>query len=183
MQPGARRLCAFDAQRQNEGIMIDVRSPDFIAKATRIVTLLTACAGLFWAIVRPENHDVTKASYSELSKGIEKLNAGLAANHDDIVMLRGYVAKMDNQSLFVVPSSVEDAGVTAAVEAHAPPRAVKVTSPALPHRVISLNIGAGGGAPAAPAAPVDAMLAPPVLHEPAAPYHPPTFDSVLKAAK
>ena len=169
--------------------MINVRSPDFIAKARRVVTLLTACAGLFWAVFRPEDHTVTAASYKELSQGIEKLNTAVAANHDDVVMLRGYVAKMDNQSLFVVadagpPVAAVDAGVTA-VEAHAAARTIKVTSPALPHRTITLNIGAGGGAPAPPAAPAmtDAYLEPPPVHTPEAPYHPPTFDSVLKAAK
>ena len=134
--------------------MVDVRSPDFIRKATRTVTLLTACAGLFWAIVRPEGHAATEASYKELSAGIEKLNAGMAANHDDIVMLRGYVAKMDGQTLLVVPDVAADAGAPVqAPPTAASPKTIKVVTPSAPHHVISLNIGSGGGPPAPPAAP------------------------------
>ena len=66
-----------------------------LALARRTLVFLTALAGLLTALFKPENHDVTKVSYEQLSAGIEKLNVAMAANHDDLVMLRGYVAAKD----------------------------------------------------------------------------------------
>ena len=140
-----------------------------LAAARRLLVFLTALAGLLTAIFKPQNHEVTKVSYEELSAGLEKLNAAVAANHDDVVMLRGYVAKMDGERLLqsTVFAVAVDAGVVtstpAAGASPAPKRGAPVVLVAPP-------------APAASASP------PPPVHEAAPAYHPPKFDAVLRMA-
>jgi hypothetical protein len=132
-----------------------------LATARKLIVFLTAITALLTAIFKPQNHDVTKVSYEELSVGLEKLNAAVAANHDDVVMLRGYVAKMDGERL-IAPIVVVDAG--AVVSAPAGASAPKRTTPVV---IVAPPSSAGP---------------PPPVHEAAPQYHPPKFDAVLRMA-
>src|SRR5580692_2703365 len=136
-----------------------------LAAARRLLVFLTALAGLLTALFKPQNHEVTKVSYEELSAGIEKLNAAVAANHDDVVMLRGYVAKMDGERLLTPAVVAVDAGVAL----------VPIPAPS-PKRTTTVTVLSAPAAPAASAAP------PPPVHEAAVQYHPPKFDAVLRMA-
>ena len=142
-----------------------------LAAARRLLVFLTALAGLLTAIFKPQSHEVAKVSYDELSAGIEKLNVAVAQNHDDVVMLRGYVAKMDGERL--MQSTVFTVAVDASAVVPAP--GAGVGAPAAPKRTAPVVV-VSPPLPAASAAP------PPPVHEAAPAYHPPKFDAVLRMA-
>ena len=140
-----------------------------LAAARRLLVFLTALAGLLTAIFKPQNHEVTKVSYEELSAGLEKLNAAVAANHDDVVMLRGYVAKMDGERLMSTVVTV-DAGVVLSASGTGGAGAAPAPKRAAPIIVVE------------PPAPASSAGPPPPVHEAAPAYHPPKFDAVLRMA-
>ena len=140
-----------------------------LALARKWVVFLTAVAGLLTAIFKPQSHEVTKVSYEELSAGIEKLNVAMAANHDDVVMLRGYVAKMDGERLMSTVVTV-DAGVVLSASGTGGAGAAPAPKRAAPIIVVE------------PPAPASSAGPPPPVHEAAPAYHPPKFDAVLRMA-
>ncbi len=127
-------------------------------------TLITAIAGLATALLKPQDQTVTKAAYQQCTAGIEKLNDGLAQEHQDLATLRGYIAAKEGQSLLaqdLLPAPPIDAGAPAQ-----PPRPPAPPPPPPPRR-------AQGTAPSEP---------PPVAPAPS-PFHPADFDTVLKNAR
>jgi hypothetical protein len=149
-------------------------------------TLITAIAGLATALLKPQDQTVTKAAYQQCTAGIEKLNDGLAQEHQDLATLRGYVAAKDGQSLLaqdLLPAPPADAGAQAQ-----PPRP---THPPPPRRAQGVPARPAGAAPADTAAMANTAYAPPAPapSEPPpatpapAPFHPADFDTVLKNAK
>lgn len=136
-------------------------------------TLVTALAGLATAIWKPQDQSVTKAAYQQCTEGIEKLNDGLAQEHQELATLRGYVAAKDGQLLLLAPAPV-DAGVTPLPPPPPPPKRVqapKPTASAPPPPVASAVVAAAVAPEPPPAAPAPAV------------FHPVDFDTVLKSVK
>src|SRR5271166_514774 len=100
-----------------------------VARLLAAGTLITALAGLATALWKPQDQSVTKAAYQQCTVGIEKLNAGLAQEHENVAMIRGYIAAREGQSLLeknvALTIPFADAGAPAPVSAtpasHAPP--------------------------------------------------------------
>jgi hypothetical protein len=150
------------------------RSKDPVtARLVAMGTLVTALAGLATAIWKPQDQTVTKAAYVQCTQGIEKLNDGLALEHQELATLRGYISAKDGQSLLTQPVSASvDAG--AAAPPPPPPRRAPKPAPVPPEAMLAMP----SMAPPPPAPPEP----PPATPAPTA-FHPVDFDTVLKSAK
>ena len=150
-----------------------------VARLVALGTLVTALAGLATAIWKPQDQTVTRAAYQQCTAGIEKLNDGLAQEHQELATLRGYVAAKDGQPLLAQPPIASfDAGASPAPGAPttaAPPPRRPARPPAAPSAPAATSLAAGPPPPAA-------AEPPPVSPAPAA-FHPQDFDTVLKSAK
>jgi hypothetical protein len=159
-------------------------------------TLVTALAGLATALWKPQDQSVTRAAYQQCTAGIEKLNEGLAKEHENVATLRGYIAAKDGESL-LAPSPqrpVFDAGAAMPLVPPAPPATAAVAPPAPPKKppqgaagkpVVTAPIPVIAMAPTMTAGPRmldDTDGVPPPAPAPV-PYHPADFDTVLKSAK
>ena len=150
------------------------RSKDLLVARLRAWgTLVTAAAGLATALWKPQDQSVTKAAYEQCAAGIEKLNDGLAEEHQELAALRGYIAAKEGQSLISQPPPAES-GAPVLPPPPPPLRRVQgaVPKPTMPASTTS----------ASPPAAAAAAEPPPAAPAPAA-FHPADFDSVLKSVK
>jgi len=153
------------------------RSKDpVVARLMALGTIITALAGLATAIWKPQDQTVTRAAYQQCSQGIERLNDGLALEHQELATLRGYVAAKDGQPLLVQAAPV-DAGAPVLPPPPPPPRRAQGAAPKpAPEPTEAFLAMPSPSPPPAPPEP------PPATPAPAA-FHPVDFDAVLKSVK
>ena len=90
-----------------------------------LVAAVAGLAGSATALVRSANHSATRASHDDLAKQIETLSEQVAANHDDVERLRGFVEARERQN---VPFAQPGASVPTPPAIHAAPPPVRAQS-------------------------------------------------------
>ena len=160
------------------------------ARAKAYGTVIAAVGGLVTAsaaILKPRDDSATKASYTALATGLEKLGAETTQNHDDLVALRGYLAAKEGAPVLSLAMPDVATTLVTPIDGSAPVtpwRAPKVLAAPAKPKVVHLSdvvvvgtLGAiGAGAPSPPAEP-------PEVHAAPTPMKAASFDEVLKSAR
>ncbi len=157
------------------------------AHASRhLLTALAAVLVALAALLRPQDHTVTKNSYEATTAGIAKVEDEIRKNHEDIVALRSYIDGVMHQSVSLP---------TEAAPAASPSPSPSAVPRSTPRHRISLSDALGAAIPnissiaesssPPPMAPAAALLLnevppPPPVHDEPKPWKPPAFDAIEK---
>jgi hypothetical protein len=163
----------------------------WVARAKAWGTVVAAVGGLLTAagaLFKPRDDSATKAAYTELANGQERLSSDVQGLAADVAAMRGYLAAKQGEPLpapQAPPTQAVDAGAVAPTART--PRA-PATPPSRPRPAVislgqvnvarGLGTGSGGGLDVA-----DLEFPPPPVHAAPAPVHPADFSEVLKSAK
>ncbi len=133
-----------------------LRRGDKLKSTAAVLTALAALVAATGAFFKTLDHGVTESAYNTLSASIVKLSDQEQKTQEDVANIRGYLDGLAHAApgTVVVPSSV-DAG------------APKILSWTPPPSHGPWTLGTGANAP------------PPMLHTPAAPVKPPSFETAI----
>ena len=162
------------------------------AHASRhLLTALAAVLVALAALLRPQDHTVTKNSYETTAQGIAKVEDEIRKNHEDIVALRSYIEGVMHQGLpspaessSAAPAAAPTAGLTPLPRLHLLPRlggAAPAAGAGAPVMAESSAMAAAG-----PPVPLQMLLQhddlppPPPVHDEPKPWKPPAFDAIEK---